>query len=559
MEILFDYISELLSKSGILPKDEIRSNLEVPNDVSNGDVALPCFKFAKILKNSPVNIADSLASGIADENILSIKNVNGFLNFTFKPEFLARTLLSNARLNQDEIAKNNGMQDKTILIEHTSINPNASPHIGRARNALIADCIVRVFRFLGWKTDVHYYVNDAGKQIAMLAYATKDMESFTFDDLLQIYIDINAKAKDNPEIEAEVFDLLEKFEKNEPSTVAIFERIVSTCIKGQTAIFAELNIKWDHFDYESQYIHNHTTEKVLSLLKKSPRFFVDKDNRCVLDQHGENIGIENPMLVLTRNNETSLYTLRDICYSIDKANAHTDRNLLVLGEDQKVYFQQIACALRTLGYTPPEVVHYSFVLLPDGKMSTRSGNVVLLADFMKEMVEKADKAIIERTGNSDTEKAKIIGYGALKYSILKCSPEKNVLFDMQNALNFNGDSSLYAQYNFARIKSILSKTNLDYQNADYSLLTTPEECALIKEIARFESVVIATYNALNPSILANYVYTLTTKFSQFYTNHSILNIDDKNLTKARLALIDKTAKAIKQTLYLLGIDTVESI
>ncbi|MBQ7977101.1 MAG: arginine--tRNA ligase [Clostridia bacterium] len=559
MEILFDYVAKLVANNSQLNFDEIHTNLEIPNANIGGDVALPCFKFAKALRLAPVAIAEQIASSIKDENLEKVENVNGFLNFTFKPDFLAYTLLDNALLEQNEISEHNGMKNKTILIEHTSINPNASPHIGRARNALIADSLVRVFKFLGWKTDIHYFVNDVGKQIAMLVYATKDKKDINFNDLLQIYIDVNEQAKINPEIENAVFEYLNKFESGDEQVIAEFERIVNTCIKGQTAIFDELGIKWDSFDYESRYIHQHLTEKVLDELKKSPKLFEDKDGRYVLDQHGENIGIEEPMLVLTRNDKTSLYPLRDICYSMDKAKAGTDRNLLVLGEDQKVYFQQISAAMRLLGAEPAEVVHYSFVLLPDGKMSTRRGTVVLLEDFMREATAKADEAISERRGDSDIEKAKKVGYGALKYSILKCSPEKNVLFDWANALNFNGDSSVFAQYNYARIQSILQKADMDYNNAKHSLLTRETEIALIKEVSRFESVVLSVYRNLNPSILANYIFNLTSKFSQFYAAESILNIEDAELKKARLSLISKVATALKNGLYLLGIDIVESL
>lgn len=558
MNILFDYVADLIAGVSTLDRAEIRDNLEAPK-ANMGDVALPCFKFAKNLHRAPIDIADELATNLANENIEKIESINGFLNITFKPEFLAKTLLENVRLDSESITAANGMAGKTVLIEHTSINPNASPHIGRARNALIGDSLVRVFRFLGWKTDVHYFVNDVGKQIAMLVYATRDKAEVNFNDLLQIYIDINEQLKTHPEIETAVFEILAKFEHGDSDTIAAFRRIVDTCIKGQTAIFAELGIYWDKFDYESRYIHEHITDKVLNELRKSPTLFEAPDGRLVLDQHGENIGIQDPMLVVTRNDKTSLYALRDICYSIDKANSGADRNLMVLGEDQKVYFQQIAAALRLLGSQPAEVVHYSFVLLPDGKMSTRQGNVVLLEDFMAEAAAKANEAITARRGAPDTEKAKVVGYGAIKYSILKCSPEKNVLFDWDTALNFNGDSSVYAQYNYARIQSILEKADIDYQNADYSLLVAPEESALIKEIANFESVVLNVYRNLNPAPLANYVFNLTSKFSQFYTNHKILGIDDTALAAARLNLIDKTATAIKNALYLLGIDTVDQL
>ncbi len=558
MSILFDYVAKMIENAGGLEASKIVSMLEEPNN-GFADVALPCFRLAKELKKAPAMIAGELAEKISDPSLKSIEAVNGYINFTFEPAFLACTLLDNVRLDSETIAAANGMRDKTVLIEHTSINPNASPHIGRARNSLIGDSLVRVFRFLGWKTDVHYFVNDVGKQIAMLVYATRDRENIEFSDLLKIYIDINDKLKDYPEIEDEIFALLNRFENGDEATIAAFRRIVDICIKGQTAIFAQLGIFWDKFDYESRYIHEHITDKVLTELKKSPKLFEAEDGRLVLDQHGEEIGIQDPMLVVTRSDKTSLYALRDICYTLDKANSGADRDLLVLGEDQKVYFQQIAAAITLLGSTPPEVVHYSFVLLPEGKMSTRAGNVVLLEDFMREATLKADTALIERRGASDPEKAKIVGFGAIKYSILRCGPEKNVLFDWDTALNFNGDSSVYAQYNYARIQSVLEKADIDYSSPDYSLLVTPEEVALIKEIARFESVVLSVYKHLNPSILCNYVFNLTTKFSQFYTNHKILGIENRDLMAARLALIYKTAIAIKNALYLLGIDTVNQL
>ena len=558
MNILYDYIAELLSKQKGLSKEEVLTYLETPS-LDKGDVALPCFKYSKSMHQSPVVIAQSLQDGLEDANIAEIKSEGGFLNFTFKPEFLAKTLMQNLRITQEQISATSGMLNKKVLIEHTSINPNASPHIGRARNALIADSLVRIFRFLGWKTDTHYFVNDVGKQIAMLAYATRDKPTVTFDELLQIYIDINEQAKTNPEIEKEVFGYLARFEAGDKDTIAQFNKIVGTCIRGQTAIFHELGIEWDHFDYESRYIHEHITDEVLAELKKSPKLFKDENGRLVLDQRGENIGIEEPMLVVTRQDGTSLYALRDICYSLDKARSGADRNLLVLGEDQKVYYQQISAALRLLGAQPAEVVHYSFVLLPDGKMSTRQGTVVLLSDFMKEITDKANEIILEKRGVNDLQKAKIVGYGALKYSILRSSPEKNVLFDWSTALNFNGDSSLYSQYNYARIQSILSKATDDYSNANFALLTAPSEIALIKQLYNFESIVYSAYRNLNPSILTNFVFSLTSKFSQFYSTQNILNASDTEIRKARLALIDKTAIVIKNTLSLLGIDVVNQL
>ena len=449
---------------------------------------------------------------------------------------------------------------KKTLVEHTSINPNASPHIGRARNAILGDSIVNILRFNDYDVEVHYFVNDIGKQIAMLVLASREKEQFDFEDVLQMYVDINKKVKEDSELENEVFEILNKLENGDKSIIDEFRKIVKICINGQTAIFNELGINYDFFDYESEFILNGDVEKVLSDLKKTNMLFEAEDGRLAINQESYNIPVKCPVLVVTRANKTSLYPLRDIAYTIYKDKIGKDRNIVVLGEDQRVYFKQISAALDLLGYKAPEVVHYSFVLLPDGKMSTRNGTVVLLKDFMNDVLEKAKTELIERDGTADLEKAKKIAYGTVKYTILKSSLEKNVIFDIEEALNFNGDTSSYIQYNYARINSILEKaTNINIAENRFDLLKEDIEMNLVQKLDNFKDTIEIASEKLAPNLICNYVYDLTKSFANYYHDYSILNAETAEIKSMRVKLVKSIGNVIKISLNLLGIDVLDKM
>ncbi len=204
-------------------------------------------------------------------------------------------------------------------------------------------------------------------------------------------------------------------------------------------------------------LDHETTYEILEKLKKTKKMEEDEESRYVLNQEEYKLAMKAPYLVLSRADKTSLYPLRDIAYTIDKINKKVEKNILVLGEDQKLYFQQVAAALDLLGYKAPRAIHYSFVLLSEGKMSTRKGNVILLEDFMKESLQKAKVELKKRNDKVDEKTAKAIDYGAIKYAILKVSNEKNVTFNWEAALSFEGESGPYLQYSHARICSIFRK------------------------------------------------------------------------------------------------------
>ncbi len=555
--------SEISGELGTSKKflSEVKTDieLEVPPDSSLGDYALPCFKLCKIYKKAPNDIAQELCKKIKLDGIINKMVVNGpYLNFFINKEELVKETLNKIIKEKNKFGSKK-LKNKKTLIEHTSINPNASPHVGRARNAIIGDALARLLKFQGYNVETHYFVNDVGKQIAILVLGAGNKKKIDFNDLLKLYIKASKKAE-KKRFEKEVFQLLKKLEQGDKEIRKRFRDIVDICIKGQKRIFEEFGIRYDYFDFESTYLFSKETNNVLKKLEKTGKIFTDDDGRKVLDQKGLNLAMKTPVLVLTRGDGTSLYVLRDIAYTIEKMKK-TENNYWVLGEDHKLYYQQIKAALSLLGYEAPKIVHYSFILLTEGKMSTRKGNLVLLEEFMEEAVKKAEKEILKRnrkiTKKELKSTAKAIGYGAIKYTIVKVSPEKNVTFDWKHALSFEGDTGPYLQYSYARICSIIRKYGKKIsEEVDYSLLKEKEELKLIKQLDDFPSVVNQATNLLRPHLIANYLYSLAQNLNEFYHSCPILKEEDK-LKKSRLLLISCVKQILANGLGILGIEPLE--
>lgn len=244
-----------------IPSGEI--TLEVPPDRKLGDLALPCFPFAPLLRKSPAAIAADLKDRIGEHEFIDrTEVVGGYLNFYLNRAVVIRNAV-NAICSEGRSYGSSGRgRGKRALVEHTSINPNASPHVGRARNALIGDSIVRMLRFEGYEVEVHYFVNDVGKQIAMLVLGAEGRGSVTFDDLLKVYVDINRRVEEDPELEKKVFALLSRLESGDEEAIRDFRRVVDICIEGQTRILGELGIRYDVFKYESDYVAEGVTGEI---------------------------------------------------------------------------------------------------------------------------------------------------------------------------------------------------------------------------------------------------------------------------------------------------------
>ncbi len=555
-----DYLTNLISGLGI-EKELIE--ISVPPKEGMGDYCLPCFKIKIDNLNNPNEKANYILEHLTfDKNIILDAFVVGpYLNFNINKESLGKIVLEKIENLSDKYGSTNEGIGKSLLIEHTSINPNASPHIGRSRNSIIGDFLVHLYKFNGYDIDREYFVNDIGKQIAMLLIAVKkysDINSVTFDEMLSLYIKINDEAKEDENIEKEVFKYLNELENGNDIVRNEFKSITDICVEGQKKIFDKMDIHWDTFTHESDFVFGHITKTILDKINEKGKLKEDENGRLYVDLTGYNIPTKTPVLILTREDKTSLYPLRDIAYTMYKMNKNKDVNLIVLGEDQKVYMEQISAVMDILGYSSPKLISYSFVLLNGDKMATREGKVVLLEDFINATIDKLKVSFSERGTELTNDEYLSLASSCIKYNMLNINRGKNINFNLDDATNFTGNSAIYILYNYVRIKSILNKCDLN-KNYDNLILKTKTEEQIIKKLYDFEDTVKETVKTNESVIITKYLNDLCGLFSKYYEETSILKEENSDLKNSRLLLLDAVRIIIENGTNILGIKTVDKL
>ena len=535
-----------------------------PPKLELGDVAMRTFEAARKLGVAPPELASRIAGEVAfGPDVASVSTAGPYVNFRLDRGHYARHIVSAILEEGAHFGSNDSGKGLKVLIEHTSINPNASPHVGRGRNAMIGDSLARLLRFQGYDVSVHYYVNDVGRQIGLLVLACGDLENVTFDDLLEAYVQANARAENDPEFAAKGYELLAKMEEGDPETCRRFHAVTELCLKGQLAVLERLGVTFDVFDRESKYLKDPRLAEVLDALRYKDALFTDEEDRLVVDMsklgHKQD---EGRYFVLMRANGSSLYGYRDLAYTMDKAERGADVDLVVLGEDHKLYFQQLSLILKAAGKPAPEPVYYCYVLLKEGKMSTRQGKVVLLSDFLDEAAarsrERVEEQCLELLPEERAAIAGKVAVAAIRFAILRVGPNKNAVFDWEASLSFAGDTGPYVQYSCARINSILRKFGeLTSTTADTFPIETDAEWALLVKLAAFPDTVASATKQRNCAPIAQFALDAARLFTTFYHECPVLQAGTQAQRAARAQVCAAARQTIQNALSLLGIETPE--
>lgn len=536
--------------------------------VDMGDVALRTFEPAKKLGIPPPQIAMRIVEGVKfGADVQSVSAAGPYVNFrldrnVFGRNIVDRVLREGARYGSNAIGA--GLR---ALVEHTSINPNASPHVGRARNAMIGDSLVRLLRFEGYEVEAHYYVNDIGRQIALLVLACEHPESLTFDDMLRVYAEANARAERDTQFAEEGFELLAKIENGDEEIRKKFYAVTELCLQGQLAVLSRLGIAYDRFDRESDFVKDPRLDEILDALRAKDALFTDEEQRLSVDlskigwpQYPNN---EGRYVALMRSTGSSMYVFRDIAYTIEKMEKGADVNLIVLGEDHRMYMQQIALILQSAGKPTPEPIYYSYILLKEGKMSTRQGKVVLLSDFLDEATARAAEKVEEQCKDLPAEERRAIAahvaVAAIRFAILRVNANKNVIFDWDSSLSFTGDTGPYVQYSCARISSILRK--LDFTAGDTAPkafpVETDAEWALLSKLAAFPECVAQSTQARSVAPVAQFALETARVFTTFYHECPVRDAPTESQRNARAHVCAATRRVLQNALELLGIVALE--
>lgn len=549
--------TQLLS---ILQVNEEQIKIEIPPKDDMGDFSIQCANLKNEKMNNPIEIANFIKDNFVDSNnnFNDIKVMGPYINFYINYEQFNEQVINEIENNKNYGSMNQGKGEK-LLIEHTSINPNAEPHIGRCRNSLIGDFMSNLYDFTRYKTERHYFINDIGKKIALLLIGIEmyGLKDDTFASILDTYVKISALAKEDESIEKKSFDYLKEVEDGNPKMIDKFKEITDKCVNGQLKIFSNLNINFDVFTHESDYVYNKYLKDILDKLDKTGKLHEDELGRKYVDLTGYNIPTREPVLVLTRSNGTSLYPIRDIAYTIHKIELNDKNNFIVLGEDQEVYMQQISAVLDILGYKAPKLICYSYVLLDGDKMSTSGGTVVLVTDFMKAVRETLLHAFKERNADITEEKLNILINACIKFTMLNVSKNKIVNFNLKNATSFTGESGMYILYSIARMKSILR--NNEITNNTELKYTNEIENKIIKELSLYPEVINNLLITNEPAHLTKYLFGLTQLFSKFYESINISNEEDEIKKLSNLRMLKCLISVLESGLRILGITSIDSL
>jgi arginyl-tRNA synthetase len=535
-----------------------------PPKIDLGDVALRMFEAARKLKTPPPQLAARIVKEVEfGAEVISASVAGPYVNFKLDRGKIAAQIVGGIFREGAMYGSSRSGVGKKVLLEHTSINPNASPHLGRSRNAMIGDGITRLLRLEGYDVSVHYYVNDMGRQIALLTLLCREKSALTFDQMLDLYVEANARAQAEPEFAQEGYALLAKMEQGDEQTRRDFRVVTDLCLKGQLAVLARLDISYNEFDRESDYLKDPRLDPVMDALREKGALFTDEDGRLVVDL--SKLGYtqeEGRYFVLLRANGSSMYGYRDLAYTIYKMEQGADANVIVLGEDHKLYFQQIGMILEAGGKGAPEPIYYSYILLKEGKMSTRQGNVVLLSDFLDEATRRAaEKVEAQCTELPAEERAAIaahVAVAAIRFAILRVGSNKNVIFDWESSLSFTGDTGPYVQYSSARINSILRKYGeLSREIGAEFPVQTDAEWALVSKLASFPSAVAGAVAQRSCAPVAQFALETARVFTTFYHECPVLAAETPALRVARAQLCAATRTVLENVLALLGIKALE--
>ena len=553
---------------GALSSEEIAATLEYPPDATMGDLALPCFKFAKAMRKSPVMIASSLAERFSSEAVSKAVAVGGYLNFTISPAYYA-TVVEKILAAGDDYGKNKDGEGKVCVLDYSSPNLAKPFHIGHLGTTVIGHALKKLHEFAGYKCVGINYVGDWGTQFGKLIVAYKkwgnreQVENGGVDALVDLYVRINNAISGNEEqgipadpslADAARAEFL-KMEQGDEDNLALWRWLVNLSLNANDEIYKLLGITFDSYKGESFY-----TDKMPEQIEK-----LREMNLLKIDDGASIVDLEPykmpPCLILKRDGST-LYPTRDIAAAVYRKRTYDfDKCIYVTSSGQSLHFAQWFKVVELMGYDwADKLVHvpYGTISIGGAKLATRTGNVILLRDLFDTAIEKCLAVINEKNPDLENkeETAKAVGVGAVVFHYLLNGRIKDSDFNMEDALSFDGNTGPYAQYTYARCSSILEKVG---EVADGTVtLTEQGEFALSKTLARFPEVVKAAIREYEPSVITRYILDVASAFNKFYQDCRIIE-KDGSVNLSRAALVKATRGVLKNALSLICLKTPEKI
>ena len=552
-----------------------------------GDITLVVFPFVKAARKAPAMVAQELGEKLVGGLIEKYNAVQGFLNLSIAQSYWLEQLQAIAAA-EDYGQLSRGEEKPLMMVEYSSPNTNKPLHLGHVRNNLLGYSIAQIQEANGWNVVKTNIVNDRGIHIckSMLAWQkfgngeTPESSGKKGDHLIGDYYvrfdkeykaEIKAlmaqgmdeeTAKKEAPLMKEAQAMLVKWEQNDPEVRGLWQKMNEWVYAGFDETYAQMGVGFDKIYYESDTYLVGKGEVERGLAKGD---FYRREDGSVWADLAQN-GLDEKLLL--RADGTSVYMTQDIgTAKLRFEDYPINKMVYVVGNEQEYHFKVLSILLDRLGFPfGKELVHFSYgmVELPNGKMKSREGTVVDADDLMAQMIADAKEISKDKvntlpdiTEEEASEIARMVGLGALKYFILKVDPRKNMLFNPEESIDFNGNTGPFIQYTYARIQSVLRKAGDEVRGERLEVKgegLSPKELALIQRLVDYLAAVRQAGDEFSPAVIASYAYALACDFNSFYHDHSILNEEDADKRALRLVLAQTVAKVIKKAMALLGIE-----
>ncbi len=554
------YIAERLNVAGV-SAEEIYTAIALPPNSEMGDYALPCFKFAKVLRKSPVAIAEDLKNSFVCDGVISeVSAVNGYLNFKINKIGLAAATLKNVLSAGENYGSAQIGKGKTICIDYSSVNVAKPFHIGHLSTTVIGGALYKIFKYLGYNVVGINHLGDYGTQFGKLICAYKkwgdkdEVQKGGIHAINDLYVRFNNEA--TAEMESEAREYFRLIESGDKEANELFEWFKSLTLEYVKTIYEKLNITFD--SYAGERFYTDKMQPVIDELKAKNLLKESEGAQIVdLDEYGM------PPCLILRSDGASLYATRDLAAAVYRKNTYDFyKCLYVVAYQQNLHFKQFFKVLELMGKDwAKDMVHvaYGMVSLEDGAMSTRKGKVVWLEDVIARCEEKAYAIIDEKNKDLENKReiATTVGVGAVIFGALYNNKIKDITFSYDKVLSFEGETSVYVQYTCARANSVLLKSGVK-ERLPENYLPNAQESEVVKLIATFPDAVKEAAEKYEPSVVARYAVDLAQKFNKFYIDCKIITAEGET-KDFRLALTRAALQTMKNALSLLGIGIPEKM
>ena len=543
--------------------------LEYPPDTTMGDLAFPCFKLSKTLRRSPVQIAQAIAEGLCGGAIGSAEAVNGYLNIKINNEYLAENVLPEILEKKEGYGAPQLGEGKTVVLDYSSPNVAKPFHIGHLGTTVIGHALKRLHEFAGYKCVGINYLGDWGTQFGKLIVAyklwgdKKQIEDGGIDKLVELYVRINNTIKGDEEngvparndLADQARAEFKKMELGDEENIALWKWFVEISLQEYEKTYKQLGIEFDSYKGESFY-----TDKMPAQVEKIREMGLMKidDGASIVDL--EEYGMP-PCLILKRDGST-LYPTRDIAAAVYRKNEYDfDKAIYVTSNQQILHFKQWFKVVELMGYDwHDQLVHvpYGTVSLNGAKLATRTGNVVLLKDLFALAIEKVKGIMAEKNPDlaNNEEVAEAVGVGAIVFYYLTNNRIKDINFNLEDALSFDGNTGPYVQYTYARTCSVLEKAQ---KSGGKVTISCDEEAALLKTLCQYEERVLTAIRDYEPSTITRFILDVAVAFNKFYHNCSILNAENDDVKETRILLTEATNYVLGSAFSLICLKKTEKV